>query len=305
MLKSLFKAITNVTDGGPAIETETTKELILDQAIKHAKVRVHNGQVILRQWDRQEVKAVVQVRATGGYAELAGAEQNTDQFWSLQQTGTGVVFAQTQHQKFISSSTLIVNVELYIPQDVDGEIHTHNGAIEITEYQGAVEAHTHNGNIALEKVRGDIELVTHNGNIDILELDGTLRMETHNGHLRADHVTGRIKGKTHNGKIILTGAGQRGLNLETHNGIIRVNTQEEITGEWNLTTHSGDVEVSIPQATSAHLTMKTASGRIYGKALRSESTPHDAKKVIAAFGGGEHGLFMETHRGDIEVQFID
>jgi len=305
MLKSIIKAITNVTDGGPAIETETTKELILDHPIKHASVNVHNGRVTLRQWDRQEVKAVVQVRATGEYAEMAGAEQNTNQFWSLQQNGKSLAFAQTEHRKFLASGSLTVNVELYLPQDVDSKINTHNGAIDITEYQGEVDAHTHNGNISLETVSGDIELMTHNGNIDIADLDGSLRMETHNGNLRADNVTGKVKGQTHNGKITLSNAGQRGVKLETHNGSIRIHTAQQIGGEWNLTTHSGDVELSLPQAASVHMTMKTASGKIYGQALRAESTPHSAKQVIATFGGGENPVYIETHRGDIEVQFID
>lgn len=303
MLKSLIKSITNQAEG-PAIETETSKEIILDSAIKRSKITIHNGKVTLRQWDRQEVKAYVSIRATGAYAEQAGEEKNTDQFWALEVRGSTLVFEQLHPRRFIQTGSLNIDLEIFVPQQSDGDVTTHNGVIEISDYQGDLDAQTHNGNLSLEKITGTVNVSTHNGHIDIEGLQGNLRMNTHNGHLHATGVTGRVKAQTHNGKISLDNAGSNGVCLHTHSGAIRVKTSQAIIGEWEMTTHSGDIDLHLPSATNAMLVLKTSSGRIGGTALSTELT-RDTKKVIAQLGEGKLPIHIETHRGDIEVQYND
>ncbi len=122
---------------------------------------------------------------------------------------------------------------------------SHNGRINVSSSHGKLFAKTHNGRIEADYVGKNLTLISHNGAIDAKldkceEIQG--KMVTHNGSVKVaigDGVSTVVDAHTNNGRIScdlpldaqnrskrhLTGALGHGggkLNLETHNGGIRI-----------------------------------------------------------------------------------
>ncbi|MBL7153595.1 MAG: DUF4097 family beta strand repeat protein [Phycisphaerae bacterium] len=133
-----------------------------------------------------------------------------------------------------------------ITGNVDGT--TYNGAVTVTEITGQIKLTSHNGKITCKEVSGEayaktyngavavsysktaaspsnISLTTHNGSIDLTtppDLSARIAASTHNGSIKSDlpiTVSGEI-GKTRVSGTIGTGEGK--VELETHNGSIRI-----------------------------------------------------------------------------------
>jgi DUF4097 and DUF4098 domain-containing protein YvlB len=133
-----------------------------------------------------------------------------------------------------------------ITGEVDGT--THNGKVIAEQVAGDIKLRTHNGSIICEKISGDVKLQTHNGdvrtsysesappvcNVSIVTHNGGVHfnappnfsaeadVSTHNGSVHTDlpiAVIGKISKTKLIGKI---GTGQGELNLQTHNGSIKI-----------------------------------------------------------------------------------
>ena len=107
---------------------------------------------------------------------------------------------------------------------------THNGSVTCREISGGTQLKSHNGSVkayytdtALSVC--DISIVTHNGGIELKTppgYSGRIDASTHNGSINTDlpiTVSGKISKSSIKGTI---GSGEGQLNLETHNGSIRI-----------------------------------------------------------------------------------
>ena len=80
-------------------------------------------------------------------------------------------------------------------------------------------------------------LETTNGSVQISNLTGSHKFETVNGSLKVENVSGKIYGSTTNGSITVTNSNDD-INLSTVNGSI---TEIGCSGKINLTTVNGKV----------------------------------------------------------------
>ena len=110
------------------------------------------------------------------------------------------------------------------------ELHTHNGSVTCREISGNTRLKSHNGSIRVYYSKAapsvcDILLITHNGGIELetpSDFTGEVDISTNNGSIRTDlpiTIVGKISKSKLSGKI---GTGGGKLNLETHNGSIRL-----------------------------------------------------------------------------------
>jgi DUF4097 and DUF4098 domain-containing protein YvlB len=125
---------------------------------------------------------------------------------------------------------------------------THNGKITAEKVSGSAMLHTHNGSVTCREISGDCRLKSHNGSVKVyyskaapsdcdislitynggIELQtppnfaGQFNASTHNGSVRTDlpiTIVGKISKNKLTGNI---GSGHGKMQLETHNGSIRV-----------------------------------------------------------------------------------
>lgn len=107
---------------------------------------------------------------------------------------------------------------------------THNGSVVCMEISGDTQLRTHNGSVKVHYSQAaqpgcDISVVTHNGGIEFAAPPGfsaQVEASTHNGSVSTDlpiTVVGKVSKNELKGTI---GTGQGKLQLETHNGSIKI-----------------------------------------------------------------------------------
>ena len=130
------------------------------------------------------------------------------------------------------------------PPAVAAATDSHNGALQVTGVDGAVDAETHNGDVTVTAATAELRATTHNGDLHVV-LDGAVRdvaVETHNGEvaleLRAPSGA-EVEVATHNGSIR---RGERVVTIDEGRRSFRGRVGEG-KGKVRVTTHNGDVLV--------------------------------------------------------------
>jgi putative adhesin len=123
-----------------------------------------------------------------------------------------------------------------------------------------------------------LTLTAHNGGISIEEFQGTAKFTTVNGGVSLRNVGGDIRGNTTNGGVTVDLAGDRwdgaGLDVETHNGGIRMTLPEHFSAKLETSTTHGRVNVDFPmtvQGDSIGRQLTTTLG-LGGATLRAVTT---------------------------------
>jgi hypothetical protein len=167
-----------------------------------------NGGIRVRGWDRAEVALRARVVA------YADSEQEARQLASQVRvdTGGGVIRATGPEREH--DSYWVVSYELDVPQ---------------------------NSNLTLKTV---------NGGITVRDLRGTVNFDAVNGGVRLENVGGEIRGETNNGGLAIELSGDRwegtGLDVETHNGGVRLNLPANYSAELETGTTNGRLDIDFP-----------------------------------------------------------
>jgi hypothetical protein len=124
-----------------------------------------------------------------------------------------------------------VNFELVVPAQTALDLHSTNGGIGLTGLQGHVVFNTTNGGISLTDVNGDVRGSTTNGGVH----------------------------------VVLAGDGWHGegLDVETHNGGVRLEVPDGYSAHLDAGTQNGGVRVGFPVTVQGHVgrTVETDLGR--------------------------------------------
>jgi hypothetical protein len=97
-----------------------------------------------------------------------------------------------------------------------------------------------------------LTLTTSNGGISIEDFQGTAKFRARNGGVTLSNVSGDIRGQTTNGGVNIDLTGDRwdgaGLDVETHNGGIRMTVPEHYSAALETGTTNGGVKIDFPVA---------------------------------------------------------
>jgi DUF4097 and DUF4098 domain-containing protein YvlB len=95
-----------------------------------------------------------------------------------------------------------------------------------------------------------LTLTTHNGGISIDDFRGTAKFRALNGGVTLSNVGGDIRGETTNGGVNVDVTGDRwdgaGLDVETHNGGIRLTLPANYSAELETGTTNGGLRIDFP-----------------------------------------------------------
>ena len=96
----------------------------------------------------------------------------------------------------------------------------------------------------------DLDLETVNGGIDVVNVSGDLTLETTNGGIHLEEVGGDVHAETTNGGVEVRLAGDRwagdGLELETTNGSISLTVPDGFAADLRASTVHGGIDVDFP-----------------------------------------------------------
>jgi len=138
-----------------------------------------------------------------------------------------------------------VRYTLRVPQEVDLDIETVNGAISVRDVEGEIDLHTTNGHIEADALSGTITAATVNGGIEV-ELEDLARND-------------EVRLKTVNGSVVAYFPHDLNADMEanTVNGSIRTDYPLKVRGKWGPKRLSGTVGRS-----GAFIKMETVNGSI-------------------------------------------
>ncbi|WP_312092984.1 DUF4097 family beta strand repeat-containing protein [Niallia sp.] len=157
----------------------------------------------------------------------------TDPETKVEVVGKGTKDTMTNLTAKVDGETLIVNLE----EKQIGFIHLDFGSLTLRialpekQYKSMI-INNDNGkiniaNLGVEQLKAE----SNNGRIEMKNiLSKKVEVNSDNGRVSLEHVIGSIKGKTNNGKFsILTAALDQPIELETNNGSIEIETENEPT----------------------------------------------------------------------------
>jgi hypothetical protein len=201
-----------------------------------------NGGIRVRGWERNEVSIRSRVVA------YADSEQDARRLASQVriETAGGEVRAEGPDRE--NDSYFVVSYELNVPQ------------------------------------HANLTLKTVNGGITVRDLRGTVNFDAVNGGVSLDNVGGEVRGETNNGGLTIDLTGERwegaGLDVETHNGGVRLNLPANYSAELETGTTNGRLNVDFPV---------TVQGLI-------------GKRLHTTLGGGGPKIRAVTYNGGVSIR---
>jgi DUF4097 and DUF4098 domain-containing protein YvlB len=132
--------------------------------------------------------------------------------------------------------------------------------------------------------RHNLELTTTNGGISVKDVQSRMAFSTTNGGITLNNVNGDVRGRTNNGGVTVELAGGtwlgEGLDVETHNGGVRLAVPAGYSAHLDVGTTNGGVNSDIPL---------TVQGNI-------------GKQLSVDLGSGGPLLKLKTINGGVSIQ---
>lgn len=249
------------------------------------EVRLYGGEVVVRGWERDEVR----VRAT---------VFQTDAIDVRNDTGLVRIGARSSHGP-PHAIDLRIDVPAWMAIDikgtyldiaidgVDAELtaETVRGDVKVNGGAGAVTLSSVEGEIALEGARGRATLNAVNNGIRVTNLVGDLFAETVSGTVRLQRVQASA------------------ITVGTGSGDISWDGLMSPQGRYQFATHSGDVDVALPSGTNATVFVRRFEGRF--RTTFSLPLPDEAARsgrFSVTMGTGAARLDLETFSGTITLR---
>jgi DUF4097 and DUF4098 domain-containing protein YvlB len=236
------------------------------------------------QWSKHwSVGAKPELRVHAGDAAVVVQAENRDGIdatlttrgWSIGRTGVQV----TEHQSGNSVDIDIkvppthfnfgehsIKLEVRVPRELTGDIHTGDGSIKLLGLHGSVRADT-----------GD-------GSIQGQDLDGSLEARSGDGSV---HVTGRFDR----------------LQLHTQDGSVELNVQRgsRMQAGWRVETGDGSVRVNLPRDLAMDLELHTGDGHLRVDLPLSVEGVKSDHELRGKLNGGGPPLVVHTGDGSISI----
>lgn len=167
-----------------------------------------NGGIRVRGWDRADVLVRAKIAA---YADSQAEARSLASGVRVDTLGGRV---RAEGPETGNGQSWSVSFEVQVPRTAQLTLNTRNGGISIDDFRGAARFHARNGGVSLSNIGGDI------------------RGETTNGGLSIELAGDRWDGE--------------GLDVETHNGGVRMTMPEYYSAELETGTTNGQVSVDFP-----------------------------------------------------------
>ena len=154
--------------------------------------------------------------------------------------------------------------EVFVPREMNLDLTTTNGRVEVEEVSGEVVAHSTNGRIVLRDVEGSVRARTTNGGVKVEGLVGT-------------------------------------FDVSTTNGSIEVGWSRSGAGDCRAHTTNGRIRIELPKDFSAVLDASTTNGKVRTEVPLTIEGTISKRKVRGTLGEGGPLLKLRTSNGNIDI----
>ena len=226
------------------------------------RVETDDGNVIVRTWNENKIAVYI---TTGGWKIGAGEVQIHDSLTGNKLDLT--VRSPRGHFTFFSMGHRSIQVDLKVPRQIQTDIRTGDGKIDVVGLQGQTRLRTGDGGIQADS------------------LDGTLDATTGDGHMR---VRGRLDA----------------MNLRTGDGGIEADVLpgSKMTTSWRVDSGDGGVTVRLPHDFGTDLNVHTGDGHIsVDFPLTTAAGGRSEHDLRARLNAGGAPLYIRTGDGSVRV----
>ena len=115
------------------------------------------------------------------------------------------------------SQSLSISFKITVPSQMNSNLRTTNGRIQISNLSGSQNLQAVNGSLKVDNVSGKISGRTTNGSINVLDSNDEIDLRSTNGSITANNCNGIIELRTTNGRITETDCDGK-IKLSTKNG---------------------------------------------------------------------------------------
>jgi len=212
---------------------------------------------------------------------------------------------------------LSISFKISVPEQVNSQLNTSGGSIQISHLSGSQSFKTSGGSLAIDNVSGtidgktsggsitvsnskdNIDLKTSGGSMEASNCSGTISMETSGGSLNLNNLNGTINATTSGGSIsasaisgtfkIGTSGGSVNLddisgNLEASTSGGDMNVKIKSTGDYVKLSNSGNLNLTLPAGKGYNLDVKGNNVKATG--LQSFRGSQDDRSLTGTEGNG-------------------
>jgi len=247
------------------------------------EAQTHNGYINITGTDVTECNLTATITARANTKE--NAQKLADEVKVKLIPSDNMLTVKIEKPKLVPGKYVCVSLDVNLPNQINTELTTHNGALKIKNLAGKLNGTTHNSKVTAEKISGTSILKTHNGKIICKEVAGNTQLQTHNGFITCEEVSGDIKLKTHNGGVkafySTSAPPVCNVSIVTHNGSVNLTAPPNLSAKIDASTHNGSINTDLPI---------TITGKI------------NKRKLTGTIGTGQGNLYLETHNGSINIK---
>ncbi|GAC1399347.1 MAG: hypothetical protein NVSMB56_14340 [Pyrinomonadaceae bacterium] len=233
------------------IEGESTEKSLVTDAAPFVSLCVASGDVVVRGWDKKEVRARSK--------DEVGIEFRTNAMVNRVE----VNFSSNKNDSKrgdINGCRASADVQLDVPRGATVQLKTRAGNIEVTGVADA-RVETLSGDVSLERVGRASEASSLSGDVRLRDSRGRVRLNSVSGGIEVVNVqtvesSDDFAAKTVSGDVRLENIAHARVEATTVSGEVRLSGYLARGGRYDFKTTSGDVTVILPSDVACQVNAK-------------------------------------------------
>lgn len=269
--------------GALAVQAQETEQTILVTEGMRLEISNHAGEVIVRSWDKNEVR----ILAEHGSRDEVEIEE-----------GENTLRVQARNSR---GRAAIVDYQIQAPRWMDIEVAGPYCDIEIQDIEGQLYLETVEGEIRVKGGGGHVSMRSIEGDLWLEGADGRIEMDSVDGDIFLRGITGPVRAETVDGELVLLDIRSADVEVSTVDGDIVFEGSVDPEGEYHMITHEGDIRVGVPAESNLTLIVAIADGD-FDSCFPVETTKRrSGHRFRMTLGEGSARMELETFEGDVTV----
>ena len=284
----------------------------------------NEGEVIIRGWDKDEVKLHMVKRAWGRGRREAEARLEEIEV-AIRENSNRLMIREIvpEHQGSVNVFRLfdrdfweeegwhsqVVDFELWVPRQVNLRIKGDESDVDISEVEGKVTVDVDEGDVMLADVRSEeMQIRLDEGDVTLIDCEST-----DDGLLKVDSDEGRItlrNGRFHEvdlasdeGSLIVDAATIQRFWLSTDEGDVEAFFIPSKGGSYRIEADEGDIEIGLPEASKLQVRLIAEEGHVESAWNLRIRDLDDGESAEGRINGGNNAqLKAVSEEGDIFIR---
>jgi DUF4097 and DUF4098 domain-containing protein YvlB len=241
------------------------------------------GDVIIRTWDRNEVRVVAE-HSDRERIDIATV-QSVLRVRSSSKRGPGRAMDVT----LTVPKWMPIAVEgVYIDVSIEGTqaditVETVGGEVTVRGGAGTITLNSVQGDVVLEQAKGKITVGSVNEGVRVVDVEGDITAETTNGSIDLLRVrSAAVEAASVNGTITYDGGVVDG-------------------GRYQINTHNGAINMAMPETANASVNVRTYSGNFRTNLAVKPTEVREGRRYELTLGKGSARVNLESFQGSVSL----